>query len=793
MWLIEVRGVVQGVGFRPSVKRAADLIHAKGFVRNDGSHVTIATDKRPTEFLEAVKAELGPMARLENVDIRESSWEELDLPDVGNSDFRILPSVQGDNDSSLPMDTAICERCLAEMRDPADRRYRFPFTNCTDCGARFTVIEDLPYDRERTTMRHFPPCPTCSKEYSDISKRRFHAQTLSCQDDGPRYRFLDRDLKEAAGDPFRMTVKILLDGGIVAVKGWGGMHLVCDPGSLKRFREWYKRPFKPFALMAKGISTVEEVAQVGENERATLLSPARPVVLLRKKDPSPDWASEVMELASPGLDSIGLYLPYSGVHYLLFDALKEAGSELPWLLMTSGNPPGDPMALELESMAPLKVDGHLVHDRPIAARCDDSVLVPNPLIEGAYIAGKAAFGLRAFPIRRSRGLVPDPLPMPHKRKVLSVGAERNVALTVSRGGTSFTSQYIGNPSKPLVLDFAKETASRMMDLFGIKDLDAVGADLHPRYVTSRWASELSEEHGVPLIKVQHHHAHAASLLVDSGLEGMGAVVVDGVGFGDDGTPWGAEALSVDLGSCQRVGHLEPFGLPGGDASVYHPERIAYWLTRSTGHLMDIGSPEAEKVLTAMMGGVVMTTSLGRLLDALSALFLGVTWRSYDGEPAMRLEKLLASSKRPERELFDAQVRSGTVPVLSRWRTLLEEIETVSGEIVRPGVRIGHQRAADLCMGLIGSVIDDLVLLAGEGASKAYGHGSIRPVGLSGGVAYDLPVVKAFHHACLRHDLTPVLHSRVPPGDGGISVGQAAVAGRRLSEGPSSLISQKTDK
>jgi hydrogenase maturation protein HypF len=734
----------------------------------------------PSLFLEAVKAQLGPIARLEDSKARVGSWAEHGFLEEGPTDFLILPSVKGENDSSLPMDTAMCDKCLSEMLDPSDRRYRHPFTNCTDCGARFTVVEGLPYDRERTSMRLFPPCKHCTEEYSDESERRFHAQTLSCPNDGPRYRFLDRDLIQAPGDPFDSAAEKVLDGGIVAVKGWGGMHLVCDPQRLTRFREWYRRPYKPFALMARDISVAEEVAQVRDVERRALLSPARPIVLLRKRDPPPSWASEVMAQASPGLDSIGLYLPYAGVHHLLFKAISDAGSQLPWVLMTSGNPPGDPMALELNDITNLRADGYLVHDRPIAARCDDTVLVPNPLPAGSYTAGKAPFGLRTFPVRRSRGLVPDPLPMPHDRRVLSVGAERNVSVTVSKDGTSFTSQYIGNPSKPLVLEFARETAARMMELFGINGLEAIGADLHPRYITSRWAAELSERYGVPLIKVQHHHAHAASLLVDSGLDAMGAVVVDGVGFGDDGTPWGAEALSVDLGSCRRVGHLEPFGLPGGDSSVLHPERIAFWLTKASGCDMDLGSPEAERVLTAMMGRVEMTTSLGRLLDALSALMLGITWRSYDGEPAMRLEALLARSRKAERELFEAEVHQGIVPVICRWKALLGEVQTAAGGTVRPGVRMDPVRAADLCMGFVEAVVEDLVLIAGEGAPILKDDGRGRPVGLSGGVAYDLPVVEAFHRACLMHGLVPVLHSRVPPGDGGISVGQAAIAGRRLA-------------
>jgi hydrogenase maturation protein HypF len=437
------------------------------------------------------------------------------------------------------------------------------------------------------------------------------------------------------------------------------------------------------------------------------------------------------------------------------------------------------MALELGDLHPLRADGYLVHNRPIVARCDDSVLVPNPLHEGTYVAGKAPFGLRVFPIRRSRGSVPDALPMPHSRRVLAVGAERNVTLTVSRKGSSFTSQYIGNPSKPLVLDFARETASRMMALFGIEGLDAIGTDLHPRFVTSRWATELSESHSVPLIRVQHHHAHAASLLVDSGLEAMGAVVVDGVGFGDDGTPWGAEALMVDNGSCRRVGHLEPFGLPGGDSSVNHPERIAYWLTKASGHDMDLGSPEAERVLLQMAGRTEMTTSFGRLLDALSALMLGVTWRSYDGEPAMRLERLLASSRHPEGELFEARVSQGVVPVIARWKTLVEELERNGSGPIRPGVKIEPHRAADLSLGLVDAVMKDLVMLAGEKTPALTDRSGLHHVGLSGGVAYDLPIVRSFHRSCIQQGLTPVLHSRVPPGDGGISVGQAAVAGRAI--------------
>ncbi|MBN1389029.1 MAG: carbamoyltransferase HypF [Candidatus Thermoplasmatota archaeon] len=777
MWTIKLTGVVQGVGFRPAVARTASRIGALGFVRNDGSHVTIGTDTDPELFLSELDVELGPMASIDGRVIEWSDWKafEMEAP----VDFLILPSTQGERDSSLPYDTAICDSCLREMLDPLDRRYLHPFTNCTDCGARYTLIGSLPYDRERTSMEPFELCGDCDREYSDLSFRRFHAQTLSCPVDGPSYRYLNAGGKvlSTGWASFMDCARSISDGKLLVVKGWGGMHIVSDPGRTRELREWYKRPFKPFAIMVKDIRTAGELAHVSDHEKDLLVSPARPIVLLRKRIDVPDIIKEKLDLLSPGLDNIGIYLPYSGIHHLLFKALEDIGSRIGWLVMTSANPPGEPMALELEDATKLKADGYFVHDRSIMARCDDTVLVPFPY-DDRILSRTGPFGSRSLLIRKSRGMIPDPLDLPHERTLLGVGAERNVSVSISRTGRSFTSPYIGNSRHPSVLGFMEDSARRLMYLFGAEDIEAVVVDEHPRYNTRRWGSEFAEDRGIPLMEVQHHHAHAASLMVDAGIERSTTVVVDGVGYGDDGTPWGGEVIDTNMGSCRRVGHLEPFGLPGGDVSVHHPERIAYWLTREAGHHLELEDHGTMDMLDRTHDKAIRTTSLGRVLDALSSLMLGVTRRTYDGEPAMRVEALLSSSVSPINGPFRQDVIGSTIGIVGRWRTLIEEISRTSPSVIRPGFVAGYQKKADLAMGFVSSIIDDLVRTAvNEG--NAYDENGVQLVGLSGGVSYNVPIVKRFVDSCSKLGAMPVLHSRVPPGDGGISVGQVYLGGLML--------------
>ncbi|MGA1866332.1 MAG: Sua5/YciO/YrdC/YwlC family protein, partial [Thermoplasmatota archaeon] len=494
MWTIKLTGVVQGVGFRPAVARAAIKIGSRGFVRNDGSHVTIGTDTDPSLFLKTLENELGPMARIEGRSIERSEWSDLGM--TPPEDFRILGSKEGERDSSLPYDTAICEKCLREMLDPGNRRYRYPFTNCTDCGARYTLIGSLPYDRERTSMAPFKLCGECLREYSDPSFRRYHAQTLSCSADGPSYRFLDADLevRSTGWSSFLDCAGAIEEGKLLVVKGWGGMHIVSDPGRTSELRKWYGRPFKPFAVMVRDIRTAEELANVSDIERDLLLTPARPIVLLRKRRDIPDKLRNELELISPGLDSIGIYLPYSGIHHLLFKALDETGSGMKWMVMTSANPPGEPMALELDDASKLEADGYLVHDRDILARCDDSVLVPFPYND-KIISRAGPFGSKGLVIRKSRGMIPDPLDVPHERRLLGVGAERNVSVSVSRNGRAFTSPYIGNSRHPSVLEYMERSAGRFMYLFGVDEIEAVVVDKHPSYTTRKWGAWFAEREG----------------------------------------------------------------------------------------------------------------------------------------------------------------------------------------------------------------------------------------------------------------------------------------------------------
>ncbi|MGA1873154.1 MAG: carbamoyltransferase HypF [Thermoplasmatota archaeon] len=774
MWTIRLKGVVQGVGFRPAVARTALRTGAKGFVRNDGSHVTIGIDIEPSLFLRELSKELGPMARIDERFVDEGGWE--DLGGLEPVDFRILPSKEGERDSSLPYDTAICDRCLAEMIDPSDRRYLHPFTNCTDCGARYTLIDSLPYDRERTSMAMFTLCPECTEEYSDHEFRRYHAQTLSCQDDGPSYRFMTSDLKvkSTGWEAFLDCARAIKQGDLLIVKGWGGMHIVSDPGRLEALRKWYGRPHKPFALMVRDMDTARSLGMIGDDEERLLSSPAKSIVLVGKGDDPPGWAREGLEMASPGLGNVGLYLPYSGIHHLLFKALDDVGSDLRWIVMTSANPPGEPMALELEDAVKMKADGYFVHDRRISARCDDSVIVPLPFYDKVK-AREGPFGNKGLTIRKSRGMIPDPLEIPHGRILLGVGAERNVSVTVSRSGRAFTSPYIGNSRHPSVLEYMEWSVERFMYLFGAEEVEAVVVDKHPRYTTRRWGSRYAEEKDLPLVEVQHHHAHAASLMADAGIERMTTVAVDGVGYGDDGTPWGGEIIFTDREKYVRVGQLEPFGIPGGDGSVYHPERIAFWLSQEAGYQMDLGDTWSMEVLANSHRRTPMTTSLGRVLDALSALMLGVTWRTYDGEPAMRLEKLLSRSRSPRYDLFHEDGDDHQVGVIDRWKTLLEEISRITGGSIAPGPNMGYDTKADLAMGLVGSIVDDMVRIA-VSAEDLHGEKERPFIGLTGGVSYNVPIVRRFVDSCLERGAEPVLHSRVPPGDGGISVGQVYLGG-----------------
>ncbi|MBU4189794.1 MAG: carbamoyltransferase HypF, partial [Candidatus Thermoplasmatota archaeon] len=451
---IFIRGVVQGVGFRPAVYRIAKRMGLKGYVRNNGSNVEIALDTGCEKFLEVLHKELPSLARIEDT-IVEKTDEKYD-------DFIILKSRNGIKYSTIPADTGICNDCLKELFDTENKRYIYPFINCTNCGARFSVTRDVPYDRKNTSMDEFVLCEKCRKEYLSPENRRFHAQTTSCPGCGPDYVLYDKNKKIVNGNPVKNFACFLDKGVIAVVKGWGGMHICCNLNVVKKLRKWYKREQKPFAIMMRNLDTVKRYAEVSDAEEKLLISPQKPVVLLRKKNDQE--VRGVLEDVSPGLPNIGVMLPYSGLHHVLFHYMKNDG-----IVMTSANIPGEPMMMQNNDVFELGAEYCLLHNRDIVNRCDDSVI--------------RVYGERRFFIRKSRGYVPVKIDVDYDECIVGVGAEQNVSTSVSKNKSMYSSPYIGNTRYYPTLVFLEESTNHLMRSLDISSVDGVGVDLHPGYVT----------------------------------------------------------------------------------------------------------------------------------------------------------------------------------------------------------------------------------------------------------------------------------------------------------------------
>jgi hydrogenase maturation protein HypF len=748
-------GVVQGVGFRPTAYRVAKAMGLRGYVRNNGSNVEVVVDKLAPEYVDAFRKALPPLARIEDVKFEDVD-EETVRKALGHSkeisEFSIVHSRSGSRDSPIPADTAMCEPCRRELLESGNRRHLFPFTNCTDCGARFSVIRDVPYDRRNTAMDEFRLCPTCLDEYKDPDNRRFHAQTISCPDDGPRYRLYDSERRVVARETAVEEAADRLDAGQMGVvKGWGGMHIVCRLEECGRLREWYKRPAKPFAVMFRDLDTVRRYAEVDEHAEKLLTSIQRPIVLLPRKANCP-------ELLSPGLGNVGCYLPYSGLHYILFERMKADA-----LIMTSANPAGEPMLLENEEAFTLGLDFYLLHNRKIINRCDDSVVIP--------FRGRKLF------IRKSRGWVPDGIPVPYTERILAMGAERNVTSAISKDGKLYVSQYIGNTTRYNVGLFQDHATRYMMRLLGIPKAETVVVDLHPQYATRRLGLDMAKEFHARTAEVQHHWAHAASLMLDNALgaeERILCLSVDGAGFGPDGTVWGGEVLLAGYGRYERVGTLELFPLIGGDAAVKDPPRLVFGLLERLGIAHDLWDrhrlidDQKAELLRKMLKGGPMTSSLGRLLDAV-ACYLGFgTQRTYDGEPAMRLERHIAIGKPLFRYEHGEPRHDGgrgarVVEVAPLFRQLYDYMQRAERN---------EKARSDLARSFVESVVRQMVDIAADRAEQE----GIRRIGLTGGVSYNLPFCEIAIRRIQERGLEPLLHDRIPNGDGGISAGQNVIAG-----------------
>lgn len=722
---IVVHGVVQGVGFRPTVHRIATSMGLRGWVQNNGSNVVIVVDRDAEEFLRRLRAELPPLAKLDSVELSDDGGE-------AGAGFRIVPSAAGQKGVGIPNDSAMCPDCRREMLSPG-RRHLYPFTNCTNCGARFTIIDDLPYDRDKTTMRDFPMCPECRNEYDDPAARRFHHQTISCPRCGPQFYLLDsKGDRLTQGEPVAAFAEGLHRGAIGVAKGWGGMHICCTLPTLPRLRNWYHRQEKPFAVMVRDLEAARRYGRPSAHEVELLTSPHRPVVLV------PRTEEPLNDLISPGLGNVGLFLPYTEMQHLLFHHLGEDA-----LVMTSANVPGEPMVLRDTDALDLHAELYLMHDREIVNRCDDSVV--------------RSFNGRTFFLRKSRGHIPSPIDIPLQGQAVGVGAMENLSGAVTKDGRLFTTQYVGDGDSLRVIDFLGSSIGYFRRLLGIEELDAVAMDLHPGYTNRKLAKDMAYRAGAELVEVQHHWAHAASLMVDAGVDELVCLTLDGTGYGSDGQAWGGEVLHATFDGFTRVAHLEGFPLLGGEMAVRDPRRLVFALSAMADLPLPYFADRDAAVLMKLMATAPRTTGFGRVLDAL-ACHLGVCRkRTYDGEPAMKLEPYLERG-RPVVPLA-AERRSGVVGTVDLFRQLSE----------------AKGSPEDLSRSFVTALLDSLVEAAADDA-QARGVGR---VGFTGGVSYNATIASLVQAMVEKRGLEFVGHDRLPNGDGGTSSGQAAVALRKV--------------
>jgi hydrogenase maturation protein HypF len=734
---VRVDGVVQGVGFRPYVHRLATGLALGGVVGNDARGVLIEVEGDPrlvAAFLERLRSEAPPLASISRVEHEEVTAR-------GEREFRIAASQPGSAETLVSPDVATCADCLAELADPTDRRYRYPFINCTNCGPRYTIITAVPYDRPYTTMAGFTMCAACAAEYHDPADRRFHAQPVCCPACGPQLRLDTTD-----ADPVIGAAQLLDEGRVVAIKGLGGYHLAVDAANeqaVATLRGRKQREEKPFAVLVADLDQAAALAELDAQEAALLTDPARPIVLVRRRA-----GGSIAPSVAPGNRWLGLMLPYTPVHHLLSAQLGRP------FVLTSGNLSDEPIAYrDEEAFARLHqvADAFLTHDRPIHIRTDDSVV--------RVTAG------RPGPIRRSRGYVPRPVDLPwaFPRPVLACGAELKSTVCLAKGRLAFLSHHIGDLEHYEVYASFVEAIRHLGALFDIAP-QAVAHDLHPEYLSTKHALEL---HGVDLVGVQHHHAHIASCLADNEEAGpVIGVAFDGLGYGTDGTLWGGEFLVTDLSGFRRAGHLATVPMPGGAAAVRQPWRMAAaYLGEAGEHLavrLRAGAAWQPVVDMARSGlNAPLTSSAGRLFDAVAAVAGVRDEVSYEGQAAIELEQLADSA---EQGSYPVRV-TGSEPFVVAGADLLnavvDDLEAgVSGAVVAARF---HNAMADAVL---------------AGCRLVRELSGLPAVALSGGVFQNLLLTRAVITRLEADGFRTLTHRRVPCNDGGISLGQAVVAGAR---------------
>ncbi|WP_234022921.1 carbamoyltransferase HypF [Sorangium cellulosum] len=749
--MIAIRGRVQGVGFRPFVYRLATRLGLAGSVGNRPGSVIIdveGTIAALDAFIDEMTRAAPPLARIEALEVTQR-------PPRGEGSFRIEPSEDAHAAGGLPVaaDVATCDDCLRELADPEDRRYQYPFIACASCGPRLTILERTPFDRERTTMARFTMCPACRAEYEAPHDRRFHAQITSCPACGPRLSLRDAEGRLTAADAIPAAAAALRAGRLVAVKGLGGYHVACDAGhheAVVELRRRKHRDAQPLALMVRDLDAAAALAELTPEERALLRSPRRPIVLARARE-----GAGISPAVAPGVRALGLMLPYTPLHVMLLDATGGP------LVMTSGNRSSEPIARDdAEALARLGgvADLFLGHDRPIRTRCDDSV--------ARVVAGVPVV------TRRSRGFAPEPLPLPVPcvEPTLALGGQLKVTLALGCGGEAFLSPHVGDLDDVATYHAYRDAIAQIEALLGVSPTVLV-RDAHPDYVSTRLAQERARDEGIEVVVVQHHHAHMASCMAEHGLdEPVLGVTFDGTGFGLDGTVWGGEFLAGDLRSFRRAAHLRPVPMPGSDRAVREPWRMAL------SHLHDAGAADAAERLVGGVPGsslrlvrqmldrrvqAPLTSSMGRLFDAIAALCGVRHATTYEGQAAVELEAL-ADGLAPRGYPF--RLEDGD-PVVIDTRPLIRAIvHDVAGGVDPAAVaRRFHTTVVDLieaaCVRLRERTGVDAVVLSG---------GVFGNVLVSESAVLRLTAAR-FRVYCNRF---------VPCNDGGLSLGQLAVAAAR---------------
>ncbi len=834
---IEVRGRVQGVGFRPFVYRLARELRLGGSVANNPCGVSIEVEGAAADvetFERRLTAELPPLAVIERV--TAARYEA-----IGQTAFRILPSpvaVDSGNgrvqEAHISPDVAVCADCLREVRNPTDRRHGYPFTNCTNCGPRYSIIHGVPYDRPNTTMSRFVMCAACQAEYDHPADRRFHAQPNACPDCGPRLSLVTPDGSQIGGNAVVRAAAALRRGAIVAIKGVGGFHLACradHDAAVRRLRERKHRETKPLAIMVPDLAAARRICEVTDGDAALLESPEAPIVLMPKgadQNPSPPWGrgqgegenranptlprplpgregssgrraerpskcgtgilpvpapagsrchtgsaaglgqggASISPAVAPGAGSFGVMLPYTPLHHLLFD------QGLGPLVMTSGNPSDEPLCADnaeaMQRLAPL-ADVLLLHDRDIHARLDDSVVVGG--IEPA------------IPLRRARGYVPGVIRVKAEAKqpILALGGELKATVCILDGHDAVVSEHLGDLSSAVTFRHYVASIDRLSRLLRVTPA-RVAHDLHPGYQSTVHAKSLSREVPLPPIAVQHHHAHIVSCLADNQTVGpVVGIACDGTGYGPDGAIWGGEILIADEAGFERAARLRYFGLPGGDAGAQHTWRPALSLVRdalgddwrsAAGHLFEgIDGAELRVVETMLQRGVNCppTSSLGRLFDG-AAFLLGLADENrHEAQAAMALEAAAAGVEQGEPLAFEIETDDEAGSLTMNWQPLVRALVQ--------GVRDGRS-CADLAAAFHATVSAMLV----EAASRVARQAGLRTVALSGGCFLNRLLTGQVRRGLIDRGFEVLTHRRVPPGDGGISLGQAVVAARRLEQG-----------